>query len=38
MTLFVLAVGLLVGAGLGIIGTAMWFFLRWPQLEESNDE
>jgi len=37
MTLFVLAVGLLVGAGLGVIGTAMWFFLRWPQLE-SNDE
>jgi len=41
MTLMFLATGLLAGAALGIIGTLMWFALRWPLLdrnEESGDE
>lgn len=38
MTLFVLAVGLIVGAALGITGTAMWFLLHWPQLDGGDDE
>jgi len=38
MTLFFLAAGLLVGAGIGAIGTAMWFLLRWPQFDGGNDE
>ncbi len=37
MTLFVIAVGLLVGAALGIVGTVMWFLLRWPMLENDDE-